>query len=277
MNTTVILPAAGLGSRFAVGERASASKIEFELTHKAVFLHAIERFHGRADVGQILLAVHPDRLDEFAFRWEDKLSFMAVQLVAGGKAERWETVKLALEHVGDDATHIAVHDAARPCASPSMIDLVFAAAERWGAAVPGIAMGATVKRVAQPVEQPSPGDPLDAVFDTPAAATDEVRPITETVPRHDLYRVQTPQVFERQLLIDAYAALTSDNAEGITDDASVIERSGQTVYALQGDPLNLKLTRPEDAELLEAVLRLRQENQAKSDAVKQLFGDDDDD
>jgi 2-C-methyl-D-erythritol 4-phosphate cytidylyltransferase len=277
MNTTVILPAAGLGSRFAVGERASASKIEFELTHKAVFLHAIERFHGRADVGQILLAVHPDRLDEFAFRWEDKLSFMAVKLVAGGKAERWETVKLAIEHVGDAATHIAVHDAARPCASSAMIDRVFAAAERWGAVVPGIAMGDTIKRVAQPVEQPSPGDPLDAIFDTPAAATDETRPIIETVPRHDLYRVQTPQVFERQLLIDAYAALTPDNAEGITDDASVIERAGHTVYAVQGDPLNLKLTRQEDAELLEAVLRLRQEKQAKSDAVKQLFGDDDDD
>ena len=133
MNTSVILPAAGLGSRFAVNDRASSSKIEFELAHKPVFQHAIDLFTGRPDVCQVLLAVHPDKLDEFAFRWQDKLTFMRVKLVAGGQAERWETVKLALEHVADEATHIAVHDAARPCASSMMIDRVFDAAARLGA------------------------------------------------------------------------------------------------------------------------------------------------
>ncbi|MFN3166233.1 MAG: 2-C-methyl-D-erythritol 4-phosphate cytidylyltransferase [Phycisphaeraceae bacterium] len=276
MNTAVILPAAGLGKRFAVGERASASKVEFELAHKPVFLHAIDRFHGRGDVGQILLAIHPACLDAFAFRWADKLSFMGVRLIAGGEAERWQTVQLALEQVADEATHIAVHDAARPCASSAMIDRVFAAAERWGAAVPGLPMGDTVKRVSDPVEQPAPADPLDAIFDAPLEAIRETRTVLETVPRHDLYRVQTPQVFERAMLIDAYAALSADNADGVTDDASVVERAGHAVYAVQGDPLNLKLTHPDDAELIEAIFRLRLEKQAQTDAVKQLFGDDDD-
>ena len=277
MNTTVILPAAGLGSRFAVGNRASASKIEFELAHKAVFLHAVELFHGRADVGQIILAVHPRKLDDFQFRWADKLSFLGVKLIAGGEAERWETVKRALDQVADDATHIAIHDAARPCASAQMVDRIFEAAGRLGAVVPGLPMGDTVKRISdQPTDAPV-ADPLDTIFGADSSPTAGVRAITETVPRHDLYRVQTPQVFERSLLVDAYAALAPDNTKGITDDASVVERAGKTVHIIEGDPLNLKLTHPADAELLEAVMKMRDEQDAKRAAVKQLFGDDDDD
>ena len=276
MNTTVILPAAGLGSRFAVGDRASASKIEFELRHKPVFLRTIDLFHGRADVGQIILAVHPDKLDDFTFRWADQLGFLGVKLIAGGEAERWHTVQLALEHVADDATHIAVHDAARPCASTKMIDRVFEAASRHGAALPGLPMGDTVKRVDE-APTSSGGDPLDAIFGDKVNAANALKQITGTVPRDDLYRVQTPQVFERQLITDAYTAISNDNAADITDDASVAERAGHEVFIVEGDPLNLKLTHPADAELLEAVLGMREEQAAKDSAVKQLFGDDDDD
>ncbi len=276
MNVTVILPAAGLGKRFAVGDRASASKIEFELAHKPVFLHAIDLFHGRSDVGQIILAVDPDRLDEFAFRWADKLAFLSVKLIAGGKIDRWQTVQHALKHVADDATHIAIHDAARPCTAKKTIDRLFAAVEELGAVVPGLAMGDTVKRVSDEVSSTSGGDPLDAILGSASNPTAQARSIIATVPRQDLYRVQTPQVFERDLLMHAYAKLDAVNAAGITDDASVVERAGSPVYVIEGDPLNLKLTHPADAELLEAVLRLREEKDAKKAALKQLFGDDED-
>ena len=277
MKTTVILPAAGIGKRFATRDRASASKIEFELAHKAAFIHAIERFHGRADVGQILLAVHPDRLDDFSFRWADKLSFLGVKLIAGSSTERWATVKAALDEVADDATHIAIHDAARPCASHQLIDRVFEAACRLSAVVPGLPMSDTVKRVGEADIPEQSADLLDAIFGDAASPTANALPITETVPRQDLYRVQTPQVFERSLLVDAYTSLTHKNAEGITDDASVVERFGEPVYIVEGDPLNLKLTHPQDAELIEAVMKMREEQDAKQAAVKELFGEDDDD
>lgn len=276
MKITVILPAAGLGSRFAAAGRASASKIEFELAHKPVFLHAIELFHGHPDVVQVMLAVHPDRLDDFDFRWADKLAFMNVKLIAGGRAERWETVKLALGEVNDEATHIAVHDAARPCGDPRMIDRVFAAAASHDAVVPGLPMSDTVKQVGDAVASGS-ADPLDAILGGASAPDAGSRPILQTIPRHDLMRVQTPQVFERGLIERAYAALSIDNAQGITDDASVVERLGETVQVIEGDPLNLKITHPADAELLEAVLASRREQDAKDAAVKQLFGDDDED
>ncbi|MEM6258932.1 MAG: IspD/TarI family cytidylyltransferase [Planctomycetota bacterium] len=277
INTTVILPAAGLGSRFAVGDKASASKIEFELRHKPVFLRTIDLFHGRLDVGQIILAVHQDKLDDFKFRWADQLGFLGVKLIAGGKAERWQTVQIALDHVADDATHIAIHDAARPCVPPEMIDRVFSAAERLDAVVPGLRMSDTVKRAAESENSGDrKADPIDTIFSEEASGPPIANRITETVPRHDLYRVQTPQVFERGLIASAYAKLSVSHNDGITDDANVAERAGHEVFIVEGDPLNLKLTHPADAELLEAVLGMRDEKDAKASAVKQLFGDDED-
>ncbi|MEM9346222.1 MAG: IspD/TarI family cytidylyltransferase [Planctomycetota bacterium] len=276
MNTTVILPAAGLGSRFAVGDRASASKIEFELRHKPVFLRTIGLFHGRLDVGQIILAVHPDKLEDFKFRWADQLGFLGVKLIAGGEAERWQTVQIALENIADETTHIAVHDAARPCASHAMIDRIFESAEQLDAVVPGLPMGDTVKRGGDPDRSTLGENLLDAIFDKPISPTSGARPILETVPRHDLFRVQTPQVFERQLITKAYQSLDEKNAEGITDDASVVEMAGHTVHIIEGDRLNLKLTHPDDVELLEAVLKIREDKSAKEAAAEQLFGNDDD-
>lgn len=277
MNTTVILPAAGLGSRFAVGDRASSSKIEFELAHKPVFLRTIDLFHGRADVGQIILAVNRRKLDDFKFRWEDQLAFLGVTLIAGGEAERWQTVQLALEHVSEQATHVAVHDAARPCASPKMIDRVFEAAKQYGAALPGLPMSDTLKRVGEPVDPAKSDDPLDAIFDSQTPAKAAARPVLQTVPRHDLYRVQTPQVFEKQIILDAYQSIDEAQSIGLTDDASVIERAAGEVLVVQGDPLNLKLTHPADAELLETTLQIRQEKASQQAAFHRLFGDEDDD
>lgn len=276
MNVTVILPAAGVGSRFAAGGAASASKIEFELEHKPVFLHAIEAFRSHTDVAQIILAVHPDRVDEFRFRWEAKLSDLGVTLIAGGLAERWETVKLALDVVSPDATHIAVHDAARPCVSPALIERVFAAAGTFDAVLPGLAVSDTLKKVGEEIEMDEQGgDAIDMILGVESNPIAGARPIRSTVSRDGLYAVQTPQVFEAALLQRAYTDV--QNMAGVTDDASLIETMGQPVHVVDGDPLNLKITRPADAELLAAVLSLRREKTAKQDAVRDLFGDDDDD
>lgn len=276
MNISVILPAAGLGQRFSAGAVSASSKVEFELGGKAAFLLAADLFLGRADVTQVLLAVDPDRIEDFRFRWEDKLSFMGVTLVAGGKRDRWETVQRALEHVAEDATHIAVHDAARPVASSAMIDRVFAAVQQHAAVVPGLPLSDTVKRAEPGNPESAEPDPLDALLSEAEGGHSPAARVRETVPRDGLYRVQTPQVFERELLVSCYAGLSADNAAGITDDGSVVERAGHAVSIVEGDPLNLKLTHPADAELLEAVLRMRSESSAKQAAERVLFGDDED-
>lgn len=251
-----------------------------------MFLRAIELFSGvvfrGAEIGQIILAVDPRKLEEFQLRWGDQLNFQGVDLIAGGTAERWETVQIALSHVKGEATHVAVHDAARPCASVEMIERVFTAADKYGAALPGLAMGDTVKRVERERlegasrDKVQTSDPLDTILRGETSELGQVRKIAETVDRSGLYRVQTPQVFEKGLIVEAYAALSAENAAGVTDDASVVERAGHDVFIAEGDAMNMKLTSPGDVALMEAVLRMRDEKSAKDRAVKQLFGDDDD-
>lgn len=271
MNICAILPAAGLGQRFAAGDAAAASKIEFELQHKPVFLHAVEALRSVDFVGQILLAVHPDRLDDFRFRWEDKLGFLQVDLVAGGTAERWETVKLALDRVEPLATHVAVHDAARPVVSPELLHRLFEAAQTLPAVVPGLPVSSTLKRVGEP--EPVAGDRVDDILGLETAPTADARPVLDTADRRDLVAVQTPQVFEADLLRRAYAQDLSGLAP--TDDAGLVEQLGETVHVIEGDPGNLKITHPGDVELAEALLSHRRQAVAEQKAVD-LFGDEDD-
>ena len=231
-------------------------------------------FLGRADVVQVLLAVAPARLDDFKLRWADQLAFMGVTVVPGGDADRWESVQSALAFVTPDASHIAIHDAARPCCSPAVIERVFAAASTHRAVVPGLATVDTLKQVKPAPPPAAETDPLDALWTSKDLP--KTWEVEQTVPRHNLYHVQTPQVFERSVLIQSYAALNAGNAAGVTDDASVVQRAGHRVHLVEGDPLNLKLTRPEDAELIQAVYRLRQDASAKQAAERVLFGDDED-
>lgn len=294
MNICVILPAAGLGQRFAVGGSggtsggggASASKIEYELDHKPVFLHAIEAFRAVGNVGQIILAVHPERIDDFRFRWEDKLAFLQVDLVAGGTVERWETVKLALDAVRDGATHIAVHDAARPVVSLRMIERIFAAAQRLPAVIPGLPVCSTLKRVGDAETTPAQ-DPLDDILGHDTNPTADARPVRGTVSRDGLFAIQTPQVFAIELLRKAYAH-AAEVAEAqlpgsglavagaaVTDDAGLIEALGETVHVVEGDPGNIKITHPGDAELAAALIAYRNQANAEKKVID-LFGDDDD-
>ena len=281
MKVSVILPAAGTGSRFAPDSPdAPRSKIEHELEGRAVFLHALDRFIEHPEVVQVILAVNPRTLNEFRDRWGEQLAFLGVELVAGGSKERWETVSLALRAVvgvgavGGEATHVAVHDAARPLVSRTLIDRVFAAAAHHDAVIPGLPVSDTLKRVADAEPLPSPeDDPADAILGlTEDQAGGAVQRVVQTVPRGSLVAVQTPQVFERSLLERAYENLGGGSA--VTDDASVVEALGEPVYVVEGDPLNLKVTRPEDAELAAAILRLRREASQQAAAVR-LFAEDD--
>jgi len=304
MNFCVILPAAGLGQRFAAAAPADplapgsspaspsasspttppassprTSKIERPLHGRAVFLRAIDLFVRRPDVGQVILAVNPDGLDEFRFKWGDQLGLLDVTVIAGGTKERWETVQLALSHVRDQITHVAVHDAARPLASKALIDRLFAAAERYDAVIPGLPVPNTLKRVEEvdaPVEERDYIDDILAEPGTPPAK--ELR-IIETVPRRDLYEVQTPQVFSLNLLRRGYDLITKQELDpsGITDDASLIEALGRTVRIVEGEPTNFKLTRPGDLELAESLAEKRDAASAKDLAAKRLFADDQED
>jgi len=248
MNVSVIIPAAGLSSRYG------SDKLGQDLGGRALLLRTVELFTRRDEVRSIIVAAPPDALDEFRERHGAQLGFHGVRIVAGGRIERWETVRNALDAVPEEATHVAIHDAARPSTPPELLDRVFQAARKFDAVVPGMAVHATVKRVAQESENAVEDDPIaDLILGDAARRVDQARPVVETIDRRNLVLIQTPQVFTREVIRRAYATAP---LEGATDDAQVIERLGQRVWVVEGDPRNVKVTTPADLELVRAILRL---------------------
>ena len=226
----VILPAAGGSSRFGknvhdpiTGKRNK--KVFAELKGRPVWVRAAEVFLKRDDVVQTLIVIAPDDMDFFKDKFQANLAFMSIEIVPGGK-ERADSVRNALARVKPDVDFVAVHDAARPLIVKRWIDIVFDAAERTGAAIPAVPISSTVKRV-------------------------ENRNIVETVSRQGLWAAQTPQVFKRTLLMEAYAKWQGGDA---TDEAQLVEQLGHPVAVVEGSPMNVKIASQEDFRLAEALV-----------------------
>lgn len=272
MKLAVIIPAAGASSRYtqAGGLR---SKLDEDLGGKPVIQRTIELFTKFDDADVTISSIvvagpHADEaFDEFRRQHGDRLALLGAQLCQGGKTHRWETVQSALSFVPSDCTHVAVHDAARPCASFELLGRVFMAAKTHGAAVPVLAISDTIKRITQTDRPAAAPDPLAAIFGDSTASNAPLRVVTGTVDRTGLALVQTPQVFALPLLKAAYAQPDKSS----TDDASLVERllasqgSFQVpnhppidaVVAVDGDARNLKITLPGDVELARAIMGLR--------------------
>ncbi|UCD74044.1 MAG: 2-C-methyl-D-erythritol 4-phosphate cytidylyltransferase [Phycisphaerales bacterium] len=254
MHVCTIIPAAGRSSRFG-----TADKLAQDFGGRPLLVRTVEVFTKRDEVTSIIVAGPPEGFDDFRNRYGATLGFHGAKLVEGGRADRWETVQRALEHVPEDATHVAVHDAARPGPDGKMLDRLFEAATKLPAVVPALPIGSTVKRVSDGVTEIGPGEE-DAVADLILGDAGKVkiqaRAVIETVDRSGLMEVQTPQVFEVDLIRRAYAREDLHQA-GATDDASLVEQLGETVHVIDGDPNNLKITTPEDLKLMRAVLGVK--------------------
>ncbi len=220
----VIIAAAGKSSRFG-GCQARDKKVFQELNGRAVWIRTAEAFLGRDDVKQTLIVLSPEDMDWFRDKYRANLAFMDVELVEGG-AERCDSVQKALARVRSDIEFIAVHDAARPLIAKDWISNVFETAAQCDAAILATKISSTVKRAENGV-------------------------IRETVPRDQLWAAQTPQVFRRQLLLDAYAARGKRQP---TDDAELVEQFGRNVAIVEGSALNLKITTREDLRMAEVLL-----------------------
>jgi 2-C-methyl-D-erythritol 4-phosphate cytidylyltransferase len=224
----VILPAAGKSSRFGGKEK----KPYVNLDNTAVWLRAANLFANRTDVVQTILVISPDDRELVLRRYSANLMFLGVKVVDGG-AERFQSVANALGQVKPEADFVAVHDAVRPCAPQSLIEAVFTAAVKHGAAVPGLAVADTLKRV------------------------DNQMMVTQTVPRVGLWQAQTPQVFRKDWLIDAYGR-TGALSKDVTDDAQLVEAAGHPVRVVPGSPYNLKITTHDDLKIASAFLKIRE-------------------
>lgn len=251
MKIALIIPAAGTSSRYG----ANRSKLAEDLGGRPVLLRTVELFNKRPEVHGIIVAGPPDNLEEFKFRFGDQLAFHGATVVSGGQKHRWETVRNALEAIPDDATHVAIHDAARPGTPADLIDRVFEAAATFDAVIPAIDVTATIKRVSEKAVDAREVDPIAAaILGDDAGAQNSARAVVETLDRRGLVEVQTPQAFEVDLIRRAFA---QSDCDGVTDDASLVERLGEPVHVVAGDVANIKITTPGDMRLIRAVLGIK--------------------
>lgn len=226
MRTIAIIVAGGSGTRFG----AQLPKQFLELAGRPILMRTIEAFGESCETGDtsldVIVTLPADQMDLWKQLCEKYAFSLPHRVVAGGET-RWHSVKNALAAVGDiaDVDVIAVHDGVRPLATAGLIGRVLDAARRDGAAIPVVPLNDSVRQVA--------GDTSHALD------------------RSSLRAVQTPQAFDARLLLDVYHQPFDPT---FTDDASVVERAGHRVTLIDGDPVNLKITRPMDLALAEYLL-----------------------
>ena len=220
MRTIAIIVAGGSGTRFG----AELPKQFLELGGRPVLMRTISAFRGGfSDVIVTLpegqMALWRELCERYGFA-------VPHRVVAGGET-RWHSVKNALDSIGDisDVDIIAVHDGVRPLVTAEVISRTVDAARRDGAAIPVVMLNDSVR----PVEKGA----------------------SHALDRSTLRAVQTPQVFDARVLMAAYGQPFEST---FTDDASVVERAGHSVTLVEGDPQNLKITRPMDLALAEYLL-----------------------
>lgn len=219
----VVVPAAGSGRRMG-GRR----KQYLELAGEPVLLRSIRPFLERDDVCEVVVSLPPE--DAGAPPHWLVNADARVRAVAGGES-RGASVRAGIEALSVRAAIVAIHDGARPLLDAGTVERCVAAVRSGREAVAGWPAVDTMKEV-----------------------DDEGRIVT-TPERSSLWHAQTPQVFRHAVIADAYGS-ASDEELGATDDASLVEKRGGSVYMVRGSPRNIKVTRPGDLAVAEALLRL---------------------
>ena len=215
-----VIVAAGTASRMG-----GIDKVMAPLQGEPMVLRTIRQFQDCDAIKEIVVVTREDLILPIMSLVQEMDKVKAV--VAGG-ASRQESVNLGLNALSDKVKLAAVHDGARPLITWQVIDRAVRAANSYGAAAPAIPVKDTIKVVHGGI-------------------------VKETPDRKHLYAVQTPQVFDIDLLRGALKKAAEDGAE-VTDDCSAVERLGMSVKIVEGDEHNLKVTTPFDLAVAKMIL-----------------------
>jgi len=215
--------AAGRGARFG----GTLPKQYLPLAGQSVLRHAVTAFLAHEQVAGVQVAIRPEDRGVY----ETELAGLDLLPPVAGGAERQDSVRLGLEALVRLApTHVLIHDGARPFPDAALIDRVIDALDRAPAAIPGLPLGDTLKRVSGGV-------------------------ISHTVDRSELWRVQTPQGFHFDAILAAHRAAVG---QALTDDAAVAEAAGIAPLIVLGSEANLKITTSDDLSAAERLIAARQ-------------------
>lgn len=222
---SVVVPAAGSATRME-----GKDKILSMLGDYPVLVHTLRALEVSSLIREIIVVTREDLIVPVGQLCKDYALSKVTKVVVGGES-RADSVLRGVREVTDQAALIAVHDGARPLVPQEVVDKAILRAAACGAAAPAVPVKDTIKRA-------------DAGI------------VEATLDRESLFAVQTPQVFDADLLLAALKKALEDGAF-ITDDCSAVERIGMTVALTQGSYENIKITTPTDLFLAEAILKDR--------------------
>jgi 2-C-methyl-D-erythritol 4-phosphate cytidylyltransferase len=222
---TAIIVAAG-GSR-----RMGFDKLFAPIAGKSVLAHSVGVFECADSVTEIILVARQDRHREVEKILRSE-NFKKVRSIVAGGERRQDSVGAGLEKLDENARYVAIHDAARPLLTSLQIERVYEASRTHGAAASAKPIADTLKRA------------------------DVDLAVTGSIDRHQLFAMQTPQIFEAKLLREAYRTVFDQNIV-VTDEVSAVERLGRKILLVPNKELNFKITYPQDLLLAEFVLNQR--------------------
>ncbi len=224
MTTVGLVVAGGKGMRMG----SELPKQYMPVAGKPLLVHALLGFL-KAGIEDLILVVPQSDIE---FVREDVLgkhSIDAVRAIIPGGHERQDSVSRGLKALKTDTDIVAIHDAVRPFVSPALIREVISQAVLYSAATLGVPLKDTIKKV------------------------DKHNIIIDSLNRNELWMTQTPQVFKREVIIEAYRRAYEENFYA-TDDAALVERIGVPVKMVMGSYANIKITTPEDLKLAELLV-----------------------
>ncbi len=215
-----VIVAAGSASRMG-----GIDKVMAQLDGEPMIVRTVRTFQNCDAIREIVIVTREDLVVPIG---ELCRGFDKVQAVMIGGSSRQESVEMGLAALSSKAKLAAIHDGARPLISWQVIDRVVRAAHTYGAAAPAVPVKDTIKVVAGGI-------------------------VSSTPDRSTLQAVQTPQVFDVDLLRGALQKARQENAQ-LTDDCSAVERMGMSVKIVEGDEKNLKVTTPMDLKIAQMLL-----------------------
>jgi 2-C-methyl-D-erythritol 4-phosphate cytidylyltransferase len=224
-----IIPAAGQGKRM----KSDVKKQYIEINGKPILYYTLEAFQKCALIDGIILAVNKEELTYCQQIFVEKFKFSKViNIIVGGK-ERQNSVYNGLKDIEElilngtikGCNTVSIHDAARPMVSSEIIESCILEAQNHGAACSAVRVKDTIK------------------------AVDNLGFVDKTLDRNILWNIHTPQTFEFDLIYRAHKFAEESNFVG-TDDCSLVEHIGKPVKIVEGDYKNIKVTTPEDIEIV---------------------------
>ena len=219
---TAIVLAAGQGKRMGT----SVQKQYLEIGGKPVLYYALRTFENSSLIDEVVLVVGAGQEEFCRSEIVNKYQFSKIRTIVEGGAERYHSVWNGLQNVEDG--YVFIHDGARPFITEAILERAYRTVKECKACVVGMPVKDTIK------------------------LADKEGFVAETPNRSLLWSVQTPQVFETQLVKEAYTKLMEKECSGVTDDAMVVELMlGMKVKLVEGAYENIKITTPEDLKIAE--------------------------